>query len=59
MYIELAVFAAFVFCYSLVAGRVERAATSGPIVFVVAGSSKVRSQYAGDCILSYLLKRIS
>jgi len=37
MYIELAIFAVFVFCYSLVAGRVERAATSGPIVFVVAG----------------------
>ena len=37
MYIELAVLAVFVFCYSIVAGRVERAATSGPIVFVVAG----------------------
>jgi len=37
MYIELAVLALFVFCYSLVAGRLERAATSGPIVFVVAG----------------------
>ena len=37
MYIELAVLALFIFCYSLVAGRVERAATSGPIVFVVAG----------------------
>jgi len=37
MYIELAVFALFVFCYSLVAGRLERAATSGPIVFVIAG----------------------
>ena len=37
MYIELAVLALFVFCYSLVAGRVERAATSGPIVFVLAG----------------------
>ena len=37
MYIELAIFAVFVFCYSVVAGRVERAATSGPIVFVVAG----------------------
>jgi NhaP-type Na+/H+ or K+/H+ antiporter len=37
MYIELAIFALFVFCYSLVAGRVERAAASGPIVFVVAG----------------------
>jgi NhaP-type Na+/H+ or K+/H+ antiporter len=37
MYIELAVFALFVFCYSLVAGRLERAAASGPIVFVAAG----------------------
>jgi NhaP-type Na+/H+ or K+/H+ antiporter len=37
MYIEFAVFALFVFCYSLVAGRVERAAASGPIVFVAAG----------------------
>jgi NhaP-type Na+/H+ or K+/H+ antiporter len=37
VYIELAVLAVFVFCYSIVAGRVERAATSGPIVFVVAG----------------------
>ncbi len=37
MYIELAIFALFIFFYSLVAGRVERAATSGPIVFVVAG----------------------
>ena len=37
MYIELAVLALFVFCYSIVAGRIERAAASGPIVFVVAG----------------------
>ena len=37
MYIELAIFALFAFCYSIVAGRLERAATSGPIVFVVAG----------------------
>jgi len=37
MYIELAILALFIFCYSLVAGRVERAAASGPIVFVVAG----------------------
>ncbi|UCH40830.1 MAG: cation:proton antiporter [Gammaproteobacteria bacterium] len=37
MYIELAVFALFVFCYSLVAGRIDRAAASGPIVFVVSG----------------------
>ena len=37
MYIELAVLALFIFCYSLVAGRVERAAASGPIVFVIAG----------------------
>jgi NhaP-type Na+/H+ or K+/H+ antiporter len=37
MYIELAVLALFIFCYSLIAGRVERAAASGPIVFVFAG----------------------
>ncbi|MBL4902384.1 cation:proton antiporter [Desulfotalea psychrophila] len=37
MYTELAVLALFVFCYSLIAGRIERAAASGPIVFVVAG----------------------
>jgi NhaP-type Na+/H+ or K+/H+ antiporter len=37
MYIELAVLALFIFCYSLVAGRVERAAASGPIVFVITG----------------------
>ena len=37
MYIEFAVFALFVFCYSLVAGRVERAAASGPIIFVASG----------------------
>jgi NhaP-type Na+/H+ or K+/H+ antiporter len=37
MYIELAVLALFIFSYSLVAGRVERAAASGPIVFVIAG----------------------
>jgi NhaP-type Na+/H+ or K+/H+ antiporter len=37
MYIELAVLALFIFCYSMVAGRFERAATSGPIIFVVAG----------------------
>ena len=37
MYIELAIFALFVFCYSLVAGRLERAPASGPIVFVAAG----------------------
>ena len=37
MYIELGILALFVFCYSLIAGRVERAAASGPIVFVVSG----------------------
>jgi NhaP-type Na+/H+ or K+/H+ antiporter len=37
MYIELAVLALFVFCYSLIAGRLERAAASGPIIFVAAG----------------------
>ncbi len=37
MYIELAIFALFVFCYTLVAGRLERAPASGPIVFVASG----------------------
>ncbi len=37
MYIELAIFALFVFCFSLVAGRVERGWVSGPMIFVVAG----------------------
>jgi NhaP-type Na+/H+ or K+/H+ antiporter len=37
MYAELAVLCLFIFGYSIVAGRVERAAASGPIVFVVAG----------------------
>jgi len=37
VYIELAILALFIFFYSLVAGRVERAATSGPIIFVLAG----------------------
>jgi len=37
MYIELAIFALFVFCYSLVAGRLERTAISGPIIFVASG----------------------
>ena len=37
MYIELAVLSLFVFCYSLIAGRVERMAMSGPIVFVLVG----------------------
>jgi NhaP-type Na+/H+ or K+/H+ antiporter len=37
MYLELAILALFIFSYSLVAGRVERAAASGPIVFVVSG----------------------
>ena len=37
MYIELAIFAVFVFCYTLIAGRLERAPASGPIVFVASG----------------------
>ncbi len=37
MYLEMAVLALFVFCYSLVAGRVDRMALSGPIIFVFAG----------------------
>lgn len=37
MYVELGIFALFVFIYSMVAGRIERSAISGPMVFVVAG----------------------
>jgi NhaP-type Na+/H+ or K+/H+ antiporter len=37
MYTELAIFALFVFCFSLVAGRLERAPASGPMVFVLSG----------------------
>ncbi len=37
MYTELAVLSLFIFCYSLVSGRLERAAASGPIIFVFAG----------------------
>jgi NhaP-type Na+/H+ or K+/H+ antiporter len=37
MYQELAILALFVFLYSLIAGRIERSAISGPILFVVAG----------------------
>ncbi len=37
MYIELAILALFIFIYSMVAGRIERSAISGPIVFVIAG----------------------
>ena len=37
MYVELAVLALFVFCYSLIAGRVDRMPLSGPIIFVFAG----------------------
>ena len=37
MYTELAILALFIFIYSMVAGRIERSAVSGPIVFVVAG----------------------
>ena len=37
MYIELAIFALFVFCYTLIAGRLERAPVSGPIMFVASG----------------------
>jgi NhaP-type Na+/H+ or K+/H+ antiporter len=37
MYEELAILALFVFLYSLIAGRIERSAVSGPIVFVTAG----------------------
>ncbi len=37
MYVELAILALFIFIYSMVAGRIERSAVSGPMVFVVAG----------------------
>lgn len=37
MYLELAVLALFIFCYSLVAGRIDKMSMSGPIVFVIAG----------------------
>jgi NhaP-type Na+/H+ or K+/H+ antiporter len=37
MYVELAIIALFIFIYSLVAGRIERSAISGPMVFVTAG----------------------
>ncbi len=37
MYVELAILALFIFLYSMVAGRIERSAVSGPMVFVVAG----------------------
>jgi NhaP-type Na+/H+ or K+/H+ antiporter len=37
MYLELAIFALVVFCFSLVAGRLERAPASGPMVFVLCG----------------------
>jgi hypothetical protein len=37
MYEELAVLAAFTFIYSVISGRVEKMATSGPIIFVCVG----------------------
>lgn len=37
MYAQLAVLAVFVFLYSIVSGRLERTAVSGPIIFVTAG----------------------
>ncbi len=37
MYAELSILALFIFLYSMVAGRIERSAISGPMVFVVAG----------------------
>ena len=37
MYEELAVLAAFTFIYSVISGRVEKMATSGPIIFVFVG----------------------
>ncbi len=37
MYESLAIFAIFLFCYSVVAGRVEKTMISGPMIFVFAG----------------------
>jgi NhaP-type Na+/H+ or K+/H+ antiporter len=37
VYEELAIFAIFIFVYSVVAGRIERSVLSGPIIFVIAG----------------------
>ncbi|WP_204376951.1 hypothetical protein [Methyloceanibacter methanicus] len=37
MYEQLAVLAIFVFLYSVVSGRLERTAFSGPMIFVAAG----------------------
>jgi NhaP-type Na+/H+ or K+/H+ antiporter len=37
MYLELAVLALFIFCYSLVAGRIDKMSMSGPIIFVISG----------------------
>ena len=37
MYEELAVLAAFTFIYSVISGRVEKMAISGPIIFVFVG----------------------
>ena len=37
MYVNLAILAAFVFIYSMVAGRIEKMPISGPIVFTAFG----------------------
>ena len=37
MYTELAIFALFVFCYSIFSGRFERSIISGPMIFVFSG----------------------
>ena len=37
MYEELTILALFIFLYSLIAGRIERSALSGPIIFVATG----------------------
>jgi NhaP-type Na+/H+ or K+/H+ antiporter len=37
MYTSLAIFAIFLFCYSVVAGRVEKTIISGPMIFVFSG----------------------
>jgi NhaP-type Na+/H+ or K+/H+ antiporter len=37
MYVSLAIFAIFLFCYSVVAGRIEKSIISGPMIFVFSG----------------------
>ena len=37
MYAQLAIVAAFVFAFSLIAGRVDRSPLSGPMIYVAFG----------------------